>query len=59
MALRLLKHAVRCYMRLSENDNARTALKNTLPTELKDSTFADSLKRDEILASWVAKLRQL
>ena len=58
-SMRLLKHAVRCYQRLTDNENARTALKTTLPSELKDNTFAESLKRDEMLASWVGKLRQL
>jgi hypothetical protein len=58
-SMRLLKHAVRCYTRLTDNENARSALKTSLPLELKDSTFNDAIKRDEALASWIGKLRQL
>ncbi|KAH3683606.1 hypothetical protein WICPIJ_005453 [Wickerhamomyces pijperi] len=45
-ASRLLKHVVRCYLRLSDNSDARKALKNCLPEQLKDGTFAAILKDD-------------
>lgn len=33
---RLLKHIIRCYMRLSDNARAKTALKENLPSILSD-----------------------
>ncbi|KFG99215.1 cell differentiation protein Rcd1, partial [Toxoplasma gondii VAND] len=32
---RLLKHVIRCYLRLTDNDRAREALKQCLPDALK------------------------
>lgn len=43
---RLLKHVIRCYLRLSDNLEARTLLKQVLPRQLKDSTFSDVLHED-------------
>ncbi|KAI0924023.1 Cell differentiation protein rcd1 [Taiwanofungus camphoratus] len=45
-AVRLLKHVVRCYLRLSDNLRAREALRACLPEPLKDNTFASLLKDD-------------
>ena len=36
---RLLKHIIRCYLRLSDNARAREALRSCLPDCLKDNTF--------------------
>ncbi|RWW79155.1 hypothetical protein BHE74_00012569, partial [Ensete ventricosum] len=36
---RLLKHIIRCYLRLSENGRACKALTRGLPAKLKDGTF--------------------
>lgn len=36
---RLLKHVVRCYLRLSDNSRAREALRQCLPEPLRDNTF--------------------
>lgn len=44
--VRLLKHVVRCYLRLSDNPDARKALSATLPEPLKDQTFQMALKDD-------------
>ncbi|KAF8585430.1 Rcd1-like protein [Ramaria rubella] len=47
-AVRLLKHVVRCYLRLSDNMRAREALRACLPEPLRDSTFAVLLKGDMV-----------
>ncbi|KNZ80127.1 Cell differentiation protein rcd1 [Termitomyces sp. J132] len=43
-AVRLLKHVVRCYLRLSDNLRAREALRACLPEPLRDNTFSTLLK---------------
>lgn len=43
---RLLKHVVRCYLRLSDNPDARKALRQCLPESLKDGTFHAVLRDD-------------
>lgn len=43
---RLLKHVVRCYLRLSDNPRAREALRQCLPDPLRDGTFGGALKDD-------------
>jgi CCR4-NOT transcription complex subunit 9 len=43
-AVRLLKHVVRCYLRLSDNPRAREALRACLPEPLRDQTFSALLK---------------
>ncbi|PVH16921.1 uncharacterized protein CXQ87_004479 [Candidozyma duobushaemuli] len=43
---RLLKHVVRCYMRLSDNLEARKALSSILPEPLRDGTFSTILQDD-------------
>jgi CCR4-NOT transcription complex subunit 9 len=45
-SLRLLKHVIRCYLRLSDNPRAREALRQCLPDPLRDITFAQVLKDD-------------
>lgn len=53
---RLLKHVVRCYLRLSDNARAKEALRSCLPDQLKDQTFADCLKEDASTKKWLAQL---
>merc|ERR1719210_1252385 len=53
---RLLKHIVRCYLRLSDNPRAREALRQCLPDHLKDNTFAACLKEDNSTKRWLAQL---
>lgn len=53
---RLLKHIVRCYLRLSENPRARDALKQALPEALKDQTFAATVNSEESVQRWLALL---
>ncbi|KAH8077519.1 cell differentiation family, Rcd1-like-domain-containing protein [Cristinia sonorae] len=48
-AVRLLKHVVRCYLRLSDNLRAREALRACLPEPLRDQTFAALLKVRHVL----------
>lgn len=53
---RLLKHVVRCYLRLSDNPRAREALRQCLPDQLKDSTFSNCLRDDNSTKRWLAQL---
>ncbi|KAL5006247.1 hypothetical protein ScPMuIL_015053 [Solemya velum] len=55
---RLLKHVVRCYLRLSDNPRAREALRQCLPDQLKDNTFANCLKDDNSTKRWLMQLQQ-
>ena len=43
---RLLKHIIRCYLRLSDNTRAREALRQCLPALLRDPGFTVCLKDD-------------
>ncbi|KAL7421119.1 RNA-binding protein, CCR4-NOT complex subunit Rcd1 [Cryptotrichosporon argae] len=47
-AIRLLKHVVRCYLRMSDNPRAREALRACLPEPLRDGTFTGLLKSDPV-----------
>jgi len=49
---RLLKHLVRCYHRLSENERALQALAQCLPDQLKDNTFKEMLEQDRNAKNW-------
>lgn len=53
---RLLKHVVRCYLRLSDNARAREALRQCLPDQLKDGTFSNCLKDDASTKRWLSQL---
>lgn len=53
---RLLKHVIRCYLRLSDNPRAREALRQCLPDQLKDNTFANCLKDDKSTRNWLNQL---
>lgn len=53
---RLLKHVIRCYLRLSDNPRAREALRQCLPDQLKDSTFVMCLKEDKSTKHWLSQL---
>lgn len=53
---RLLKHVVRCYLRLSDNPRAREALRQCLPDQLKDNTFASCLQDDKSTSHWLSQL---
>ena len=53
---RLLKHVIRCYLRLSDNPRAREALRLCLPDQIKDNTFANLLKEDKSTRNWLNQL---
>ncbi|CAM0139411.1 unnamed protein product [Umbelopsis sp. WA50703] len=55
-AIRLLKHVIRCYLRLSENPRAREALRQCLPEPLRDATFSQALKDDITTKRCLAQL---
>eukprot|EP00300_Choanocystis_sp_HF-7_P004677 c13650_g1_i2.p1 GENE.c13650_g1_i2~~c13650_g1_i2.p1 ORF type:complete len:301 (+),score=54.84 c13650_g1_i2:59-904(+) len=54
--VRLLRPVIRCYLRLSENTRARDALRGCLPMALRDSTFNELLKDDNVIKRWWAQL---
>ncbi|KAL6314231.1 hypothetical protein AAG906_011983 [Vitis piasezkii] len=53
---RLLKHIIRCYLRLSDNPRACDALRNCLPDMLKDTTFSSCLREDPTTRRWLQQL---
>jgi CCR4-NOT transcription complex subunit 9 len=53
---RLLKHVIRCYLRLADNARARDALRQCLPETLRDDTFADCLRDDKVTKNWLQQL---
>lgn len=53
---RLLKHIVRCYLRLSENERARDALRQCLPDALKDQTFSATIVQEDSVQRWLGIL---
>lgn len=53
---RLLKHVVRCYMRLSDNLEARKVLSTILPESLRDGTFSHILQDDAATKRCLAQL---
>lgn len=55
-ASRLLKHVIRCYLRLSDNADARKALIQCLPESLKDGTFLAVLKDDSATKKCLTQL---
>jgi CCR4-NOT transcription complex subunit 9 len=55
-SVRLLKHIVRCYLRLSDNARARDALRQALPSSLRDDTFAGALRDDVTVKKWLSQL---
>jgi len=55
-SVRLLKHIVRCYLRLSEHQRAREALRQCLPDALKDQTFYAAIKGEESVQRWLVLL---
>ncbi|KAI9728636.1 MAG: Cell differentiation protein rcd1 [Chrysothrix sp. TS-e1954] len=54
--VRLLKHVVRCFLRLSDNQRAREALRQCLPEPLRDATFSPALRDDAATKRCLAQL---
>jgi len=55
---RLLKHIIRCYLRLADNQQARKALVRWLPEAFKNDTFVHFLKDDPNTLAWLRQLVQ-
>ncbi|BBN17953.1 CCR4-NOT transcription complex subunit 9 [Marchantia polymorpha subsp. ruderalis] len=55
-SVRLLKHIIRCYLRLSDNPRACEALKSCLPDLLRDGTFSACLREDLTTRRWLTQL---
>ncbi|CAI0379405.1 unnamed protein product [Linum tenue] len=53
---RLLKHIIRCYLRLSDNLKACDALRSCLPERLRDATFNSCLREDPTTRRWLQQL---
>lgn len=53
---RLLKHIIRCYLRLSDDLEARRLLKVVLPNKLRDNTFTEALRDDVATKRCLAQL---
>mmetsp|Transcript_18724 Transcript_18724/g.32428 ORF Transcript_18724/g.32428 Transcript_18724/m.32428 type:complete len:271 (-) Transcript_18724:66-878(-) len=54
---RLLKHIIRCYLRLSDNPRSREALKQCLPEPFRDNTFSTYLKEGDVATKrWLSQL---
>lgn len=55
---RLLKHIIRCYLRLSDHPRARESLRQRkfLPECLRDSTFSKLLEEDQTMKRWLVQL---
>ena len=58
-SVRLLKHVVRCYLRLADHPRAREALKTCLPQSLRDNTFGPHLHNDPTVQKWMSQLLQV
>ncbi|CAD7973411.1 unnamed protein product [Amoebophrya sp. A25] len=58
-AARLLKHVVRCFLRLSDNERARDALRRCLPDALRSGTeLQPLLESDATTKRWLQTLLQ-
>ncbi|CEG45830.1 Protein involved in cell differentiation/sexual development [Plasmopara halstedii] len=55
-APRLLKHIIRCYLRLSDNPRAKDALRQCLPDALHNHMFDEALKEDATTSRWLSQL---
>ena len=57
-SVRLLKHIIRCYLRLSDNPRAREALRQCLPELLRNPQFTSCLKVPPLVQDlWFLQLR--
>ncbi|KAJ1612565.1 putative cell differentiation protein rcd1 [Cryptosporidium canis] len=53
---RLLKHIIRCYLRMSENSKVRDALKQTIPSIILSPNFKMIFHDDAITTKWLHQL---
>ena len=52
---RLLKHIVRCYLRISDNSKARDALRSCMPPAFRDKYFVSTIE-DATTSQWLREL---
>jgi len=52
---RLIKHIVRCYLRIADNARAREALKACMPPSFQDPNFTNAVS-DDAAAQWLREL---
>ena len=54
----MLKHIIRCYLRLADNARAREALRQCLPEPLQtpSNAFVTTLKTDVVAQRWLQQL---
>lgn len=55
-SVRLLKHTIRCYLRLSDNSRARNELRSLLPVQLRNNKFQEVMKDDSVARRWLRQL---
>ncbi|KAK4439772.1 CCR4-NOT transcription complex subunit [Sesamum alatum] len=53
---RLLKHVIRCYLRLLDDARSIWVLRNFLPKRLTDGTFDHCLREDQTARMWLQQL---
>ncbi|PKA52343.1 hypothetical protein AXF42_Ash010239 [Apostasia shenzhenica] len=53
---RLLKHIIRCFLRLSDNQRSCMTMQENLPKALRDGTFNNCLHDDPITRRWLQQL---
>ncbi|KEG11444.1 cell differentiation protein [Trypanosoma grayi] len=53
---RLLRHIIRCYLRLSENPRACDALSRCLPEEMRNDTYKQALESNPNMKKWLLQL---
>eukprot|EP01013_Petalomonas_cantuscygni_P037393 TRINITY_DN68213_c0_g1_i1.p1 TRINITY_DN68213_c0_g1~~TRINITY_DN68213_c0_g1_i1.p1 ORF type:complete len:322 (+),score=59.48 TRINITY_DN68213_c0_g1_i1:149-1114(+) len=58
LSSRLLKHVIRCYLRLADHPRACDALRTCLPEQLRNDTFAAQVGEDPTMARWLDTLLQ-
>jgi len=56
---RLLKHIIRCYLRLADHPKSREALKTYLPEPFRQNTFEAALKEDPTTKRLLAQLLEI
>jgi len=58
MSQRLLKHIIRCFLRIADNSRAREALQNCMPAPFRDERFVSGIT-DATTARWLSQLLKL
>lgn len=56
---RLLKHVVRCYLRLGDHAKAKDAMRNVFPDQLRNGTFKQLFDEDPVMKGWLQQLLKI